>query len=66
VLNLAGRPVRTLCADRDCPEGASALLWDARSDLGLAVPNGTYVIELTAKCADGSQARGVAPLRLAR
>ena len=66
VLNIAGRPVKTLCHARDCEAGVNTLLWNAQSDSGLPVPNGAYLVELTAKAADGAQARALAQVRLSR
>lgn len=66
VMNVAGRPVRALCAARDCETGANTLLWNAQSDAGLPVPNGTYLVELLAQGEDGGQARALAPVRVAR
>jgi hypothetical protein len=66
VLNLAGRPIAILGAPRNYEPGTNALLWNARDAGGLAVPNGTYVVELTARTAEGAQARAVATLSLRR
>ena len=55
VLNLAGRPVRTLCSDRACEAGPNTLLWNAQSDAGLRVPNGTYLVRVTARTDDGAE-----------
>ncbi len=66
VLNIAGRPVKTLCSARDCDAGTNTLLWDACSDAGVPVPNGTYLVELTARAEDGSEARALAQVRLER
>jgi len=66
VMNIAGRPVRTLCSARDCEAGTNTLLWNAHSDSGLAVPNGTYVVELAAKSPDGTQTRAVTQVRISR
>jgi sugar lactone lactonase YvrE len=65
-LNLAGRPVRTLCRDRACSAGVSTLLWDARSDAGLPAPNGTYLVEVVARGSDGSQSRALVRVRMER
>ena len=64
VLNIAGRPVKTLCAARDCEAGANTLLWNATSDHGTTVPNGMYLVEVTARGKDGSQARALAAVRV--
>ncbi|MBM3499601.1 MAG: hypothetical protein FJX74_13150 [Armatimonadetes bacterium] len=66
VLNLAGRPVRTLCADRLCTAGTQRLVWNALADTGLPVPNGQYLIEVTARTATGQQSRSLATVRLDR
>jgi murein DD-endopeptidase MepM/ murein hydrolase activator NlpD len=66
VLNLSGRPVRALCQGRACAAGSNTLLWNALSDSGLPVPNGTYLVEVTARGADGAQSRAVAMVRVNR
>jgi hypothetical protein len=66
IRNLAGRPVRALCRDRECPAGGSTLLWDGRSDGGLSVPSGAYLVELTTTSPDGARSRVLAPLQFAR
>lgn len=66
ILNIAGRPVKTLCQAKDCEAGTNTVLWNAQSDSGLAVPNGTYLVEVTAKAADGAQARGLSQVRVSR
>ena len=66
VLNLAGRPVSVLCTDRECEAGANLLLWSARSDQGLPVPSGTYLIEVAARTEDGAQSRALTQVRISR
>jgi len=66
VLNIAGRPVRDLAQDRPQAAGRATLLWDLRSSAGLPAPNGTYVVELTARAADGQVARGVSRVSIHR
>ena len=66
VLNLAGRPVGTICRSRACEAGANTLMWSGRSDAGLRAPAGRYLIEVTARGDDGEQARAVAPVSLSR
>jgi flagellar hook assembly protein FlgD len=66
VLNIAGRPVRTLCTAKACDPGAGTLLWNGQSDHGLAAPNGLYVVEVVAKATDGSQAMALAQVRMDR
>jgi hypothetical protein len=66
ILNIAGRPVKTLCHAQDCQAGTNTLLWNAQSDRGLVVPNGTYLVEVIAKAGDGSQARALGRVRVRR
>ena len=66
VLNIAGRRVGTICRARDCAAGANTLVWSGQSDEGLAVPNGTYLVEVSAKTSNGTQARALAQVRLSR
>ena len=66
VRNMAGRPVRTLCASRSGSAGANALLWDARDDGGLPVPAGVYLVEVVAHSENGAQARALTQVRLTR
>jgi len=66
ILNIAGRTVKSLCRAKDCEAGTNTLLWNAQSDNGLPVPNGTYLVEVMAKAGDGSQARGLAQVRVNR
>ena len=66
VYNIAGRPVRTLCHDRECDAGNNTLVWNATSDQGLAVPNGTYLVDVVARSEDGSQARALTQARIRR
>ncbi len=66
ILNIAGRPVKTLCRANDCEAGANRLSWNAQSDQGLPVPNGTYLVEVMARAGDATSSRAVVPLRLHR
>jgi hypothetical protein len=56
VLNIAGRRIKTIVADREYEKGTSSLVWNCHSDRGAAVPAGTYLIRVTARSADGQQA----------
>lgn len=66
VRNIAGRSVRTLCAGKYAEAGTNALPWNARSDSGLPVPSGVYLVEIHATAANGAQARALAQMRLNR
>lgn len=66
VLNIAGRPVATVCTARNCAAGTNTLLWNARSDRGLPVPTGTYLIEVGARAEGGTLVRALAQTRIGR
>ena len=66
VLNLAGRPIGTLCRGRLCEAGITTLLWDGRSDTGLRAPAGVYLMEVLASDASGTTSRGLASVKLSR
>ncbi len=66
IRNLAGRPVRVLCARKQCEAGVNTLLWNAESNSGLPVPSGVYLVEIQAAAPDGIQAQGLAQVRLNR
>jgi hypothetical protein len=66
VRNIAGRPVRTVCTDKPCPAGTNTLLWDGRSDGGLPVPSGLYLVEVLAKSPVGTQSRALTQVRMGR
>jgi hypothetical protein len=65
VLNLAGRAVRELlCADANA--GVNRMHWDCRGATGTRVPNGRYLVRVTARDPNGSQASAVTPLSVGR
>ena len=66
VLNLAGRPVRDVIRDRSQSAGLQSLVWDLKSSAGLMVPNGRYLVELTARAADGQQFSSMGSILVAR
>jgi len=66
VLNIAGRPVKTLCAARDSQTGANTLVWNASTDAGLTAPAGRYLVEVQARGADGQSARSVVAVQIQR
>ena len=66
VRNIAGRVIRGLLAGRDVAAGTQTLLWDARTDSGVKAPAGTYLLQLTARTADGQTVRRICPISAAR
>ncbi|HUS80584.1 MAG TPA: FlgD immunoglobulin-like domain containing protein, partial [Armatimonadota bacterium] len=66
VLNIAGRPVRTVVADRACGSGLTTLTWDGRTATGLMAPAGTYLVRVVASAPTGAQCRTVSTLQLSR
>jgi len=66
VLNIAGRCVRTIVADRECEAGINSLAWNCRSDRGVMVPSGTYLVRVTARSDDGEQASRLCTVTLRR
>ncbi|MBM3956786.1 MAG: hypothetical protein FJ313_01895 [Gemmatimonadetes bacterium] len=64
VLNIAGRPIRTIVADRPLDAGLQTLLWDRRAETGLPAPSGLYLIRVTARDASGGQSTALATLAL--
>ena len=64
VVNAAGRTIAVICRAKGCSAGAQALVWNGQSSNGLRVPDGVYLVEVSARSADGSQARALTPIRL--
>ncbi len=65
-LNIAGRPVKTLATDKPMQAGVRTLLWDGRSDTGVAVPAGVYLARVTAADKTGGQAQALGTVVVAR
>ena len=66
VLNIAGRVVRVLTADRTMPPGVNALTWNGRDSGGLGVPSGAYLVRMKVVDTAGANVQLVAPVRIAR
>jgi hypothetical protein len=66
VVNIAGRPVRSLARDRAQAAGANALLWNLRDDGGSLAPNGTYLLRLEAYGPDGQRVSRLQSLQVLR
>lgn len=61
---LAGVPVRRITSGRACPAGTLRLPWNLRSERGLRVPAGLYLVQAIVARADGTQSRLIAPLQV--
>ncbi len=66
VLNIAGRSVRTIVADRAMDAGVSSLAWDGRNAAGLRAPGGMYLVRMTATSASGARWTAMGTLNLTR
>ena len=66
LLNIAGRTVRVLQQGTPMPAGTSQLVWNGRSDAGLPVPNGTYLVRVEAATDDGRYTQAVRTLAIGR
>lgn len=66
VTNIAGRPIRCVGSGLATRAGANTVLWDGRSDRGLAVPAGRYLVKIAARTEDGQQASALAAVNLSR
>ncbi len=55
VINLGGRPIRTLAQGKAVAAGTNALNWNLLSDAQTRVPNGPYVIQIEAVSPDGQR-----------
>ena len=65
-IRLGGRVVRHLTTSRAISAGVNQMLWDLRDDRGIALPGGTYTLEVTAHTSEGDVTRAVTPLLLTR
>ncbi len=66
VLNIAGRRVATVAADRPVEAGSNVLLWNARGHTGTWVPAGRYLVKIAATAEAGTQHQIIVPLWLRR
>jgi hypothetical protein len=64
VVNVVGRPICTLVADKPFDAGLQTLLWDRRAETGLPVPAGLYLIRVTARSEEGGQSTALATVAL--
>lgn len=66
VLNMAGRPVRTVVSGKTMGAGVNSVAWDGRGTTGSRAPSGTYLVRVTARTADGTVSSALRSLRLTR
>jgi flagellar hook assembly protein FlgD len=64
ILNIAGRTVKCLIADRECEAGPQTVSWNGTSSHGTLVPSGAYLVRVTAASPSGEQCRGLATMRV--
>ena len=61
-----GHTIRTLTSGRAAASGSNALMWDTKTDSGISVPTGAYLIEVSAKTTDGDAVRVILPVTVVR
>jgi hypothetical protein len=66
ILNLAGRPVRTICRAQPSDAGTCTLAWNAQDDAGSPVPSGLYLVEVAATGGDGARTKALGQVNVAR
>lgn len=64
VVNMAGRRIAGPASDQPCAAGTNRVLWNGRSLTGTKVPSGHYLVRVTLRAADGTQASGLCGLSL--
>lgn len=62
IMNIAGRAISRVVADDLQPAGTSTVLWNGRSSSGARVPNGVYLVRITARTEDGQSASAMTQL----
>ncbi|MBU0607850.1 MAG: carboxypeptidase regulatory-like domain-containing protein [Armatimonadetes bacterium] len=66
VMNVAGRCIRDLVADRPVAAGVQSELWNLCSASGTRVPAGMYLLQIEAVTDTGQRVRGMAQVRVTR
>ena len=66
ILSATGKVVQTLQAGEAASRGVTNLTWNGRDSAGIAVPAGSYLVEVTATSQDGQTARAVQPVVITR
>ncbi|MDW8319846.1 MAG: S8 family serine peptidase [Armatimonadota bacterium] len=62
----AGKPVRRLMGNASRSAGIQQITWDGRDANGVALPAGSYMVEIKAVGADGQVVRSTVPITLTR
>jgi hypothetical protein len=62
----AGKPVRRLTSGATRSAGIQQIVWDGRDANGIALPAGSYTLEVKATGVDGQVVRSVVPVTLTR
>ena len=65
-IQYGGRAIRRLARGRAVTAGVSQFVWDGKDDQGRGLPGGNYIVNVTARTAEGAQTRQIVPLLLAR
>ena len=66
VVNIAGRSVRVVRRGLVMSAGQNTVVWDGRSASGATVPNGMYLVRLSARDDSGIQVQSVRTIVLRR
>jgi thermitase len=66
VMNIAGRTVRVVEHGVSRPAGTSQVAWDGRSDSGVVVPSGMYLLRIEAAGEDGTRTQAMRTVSISR
>ena len=66
IRDAAGKVIRRLGSGRATAAGVSQMVWDAKDERGISIPAGTYIVQLTARTAEGESARAIQPVIVLR
>jgi len=61
-----GRTVRRLASGRAVAAGVNQFVWDGKDNQGRGMPGGSYLVNVTARTAEGAQTRQIVPLLITR
>lgn len=66
VVSGTGRRLRRLASGRAASVGTNQVAWDLKDDQGRVLPSGTYLIQVSARSAEGETARMIVPHPITR